>query len=181
MYSVVLSFAASSLAAAIPSSWPSLVSKFSLNPSTASAFTHATTLFAVDLADLYSALSFSNPDCFHFFSRSFFSLTAFSSSTSQHQLSSHHIVEFRLMCHTLPRYSPQYTRQLHSTFHPLCHQIFPLVLIVSLLFYRRPPSHSLLLNSTIPSISFLLILYFLCMHFPHQYNIMVAEMHVKKI
>ena len=79
---------------------------FPLNTSTASDFTHATTLFALDLADLYSALSFSNPDCFHYFSRSFFSSTAFSSSTFQHQLSSHHIVQFRLICHTLPRYFP---------------------------------------------------------------------------
>ena len=150
--------------------WPSLVSRFSLNPSTASDFTHATTLFAVDLADIYSALSFPNPDCFHFFSRSFFSLTAFSSSTFHHQLSSHHIVQFPLICHTLPSYFPQYTRQLHSTIYPPCHQMFPLVMIVSPLpfCYRRPPSHSLLFNSTILSISFLLILSFLYMHFPHQ-------------
>ena len=108
--------------------WSYFVSKFSLNPSTASAFALATTLFAVDLADLYSALSFSNPDCFNFFSRSFFSLTAFSSTTFQHQLYSH---QFRLICHTLPRHFPQYTRQLHSTMYPPCHQMFPLVLIVS--------------------------------------------------
>ena len=127
MYSFVLSFAARSLAAALlyMSFWPSLVSKFSLNPSTASAFTHAT-----------------NPDCFHFFSRSFFSLTAFSSSTFQHQPSSHHIVQFRLICHTLPRYFPQYTRQLYSTIYPPCHQMFPLFLRVSPLpFYRRPHTH----------------------------------------
>ncbi len=145
--------------------WPSFVSKFSLNPSTASDFTHATTLFAVDLADLYSALSFSNPDCFHYFSRSFFSSTAFSSSTFQHQLSSHHIVQFWLICHTLPRYFPQYTRQPHSTIYPRCHQMFPLVLIVSqlLFFYRRPPSHSLLLNSTI-LINFLPIEFIFSLH-----------------
>ena len=155
--------------------WPSLVSKFSLNPSTASAFTLATTLFfAVDLADLYSALSFSNPDCFHFFSRSFFSLTAFSSTTFQRQLSSHH---FRLICHTLPRYFPQYTRQLHSTIYPPCHHMFHLVLIVSPLpFYISPPTHSRILNSTILSISFLLVLSFLYTHFRHQYLLRVMRL-----
>ena len=172
MYSFVLSIAARSLAAPIlyMSFWPSFVSKFSFNPSTASAFTHATTVFAVDLADLYSALSFSIPGCFHFFSRSFFSLTAFSCSTFQHQRST--------FC---PRYFPQYNRQLHATIYPPCHQMCHLVLIVSPLpfFYRRPPSHSLLLIFFL-SISFLLILYFLYMHFPHQCNILVAEMHVKK-
>ena len=67
--------------------------------------------------------------------------------TFQHQLYSH---QFRLIWHTLPRHFPQYTRQLHSTMYPPCHQMFPLVLIVSPLpFHIRPPSHSLLLNSTI--------------------------------
>ena len=120
---------------------------FPLNTSTASDFTHATTLFALDLADLYSALSFSNPDCFHYFSRSFFSSTAFSSSTFQHQLSSHHIVQFRLICHTLPRYFPQYTRQPHSTIYPRCHQMFPLVLIAS-------PLHLFLQKASITLTSF---------------------------
>ena len=74
------------------------------------------TFFAVDLADLYSALSFYNPDCFHFFSRSFFSLTAFSSSIFHHQLSSHPIVQFRSWSAThLLATLTQYTRQLHST------------------------------------------------------------------
>ena len=120
--------------------WPSFVSKFSLNPSTASDFTHATTLFAVDLADLYSALSFSNTVCFHSFIRSFFSLTAFSSSTFQHQLSSHHIVQFRLICHTLSRYFPRYTRLLHSTIYPPCRDMFPLILIVSPLPFLQKAS-----------------------------------------
>ena len=78
---------------------------------------------------------------FHCFDHFF--LTAFSASF-HHQLSSHPLL-FPVNCpHTsLPP-------SLLGSYVPPCHQMFPLVLIVSPLpFYRRRPSHSHLLISTI--------------------------------
>ena len=83
-----MSFPALSLAAAILQTYvcPSLVSMLSYSPSIASAFTLATTFFAVDFASLYSFLSLSALVRFQIFSLSFFSLTAFSVSSFHHQL-----------------------------------------------------------------------------------------------
>ena len=58
------------------------------SPSIASAFTLATTFFAVDFASLYSFLSLYALVRYQVFSLSFFSLTAFSVSSFHHQLSS---------------------------------------------------------------------------------------------
>ena len=60
----------------------------SYSPSIASAFTLATTFFAVAFASLYSFLSLSALVRFQVFSLSFFSLTAFSVSSFHHQRSS---------------------------------------------------------------------------------------------
>ena len=59
----------------------------SYSPSIASAFTPATTFFAVAFASLYYFLSLSALVRFQVFSLSFFSLTAFSVSSFHHQLS----------------------------------------------------------------------------------------------
>ena len=60
----------------------------SYSPFIASAFTLATTFFAVDFASVYTFLPFSALVRFQIFSLSFFSLTAFSVSSFHHQLSS---------------------------------------------------------------------------------------------
>ena len=174
-----MSFPALSLAAAIlqTSFCPSLVSMLSsYSPSIGSAFTLATTFFAVDFASLYSFLSLSALVRFQVFSLSFFSLTAFSVSSFNHQLSSPGV------------FFPDYLPQISSPHVLIClavssHHSSTFVVITSIQLDSMSTIHLLKFSFTFSSFSFHHLICFLpsgllcCLYlqFCHQYAVLGGD------